>query len=191
MSRRPGASDVALGLRRALLLSCLALAPCGRASAGDRPAAADEYQVKAAFLFNFARFAEWPADAFASPDEPIVIGIVGWDPFGRRLDDTIAGKTAGGHPLLVKRFRRPEDVTACHVLFIGALKDADVHYLLGRATHALTVSESEAFLDQGGVMRLALEEGTVRFHVNVEAAERSQVKLSSQLLKLARIFHEH
>lgn len=190
MSRRPGASDRTLGLRRALLLACLALAPCARASAGERPAAADEYQIKAAFLFNFARFAEWPSDAFGSADEPIVIGIVGWDPFGQRLDDTIAGKTAGGHPLQVKRFRRPEDVTSCHVLFVGKLKDADVHLLLSRTPGVLTVSESEEFLDAGGVVRLALEDGTVRFHVNVEAAERSEIKLSSQLLKLARIFHE-
>lgn len=190
MSRRPGASDRMPGLRRALLLAFLALAPSGRAAAAERPAAADEYQIKAAFLYNFARFAEWPADAFASADEPIVIGIVGWDPFGQRIDDTIAGKTAGGHPLLVKRFRRPEDVTPCHVLFVGRLKDADVHYVLGRSPRVLTVSESEEFLEAGGVVRLALEDGTVRFHVNVQAAERSQVKLSSQLLKLARIFHE-
>src|SRR5262245_22285190 len=85
----------------------------------ELPVPLPEYQVKAAFLFNFARFVEWPSDAFADARSPLVIGVLGPDPFGAELDEVVRGKTVHGRSIVVQRYARPSDVGPCHVLFVG------------------------------------------------------------------------
>ncbi len=148
-----------------------------------------EYQVKAAFLYNFAKFVEWPSDAFADPRSPIVLGILGEDPFGALLSEMVAGKTVNGRRLEVRHFRRGENFRDCHILFISSSEKRSVPLILGSlgGMSVLTVGETEGFAASGGTINLFLEQNKVRFEVNVEAATRSRLKISSKLLALARI----
>jgi hypothetical protein len=145
-----------------------------------------EYQIKGAFLLNFAKFTKWAADEFAATSTPITIGIVGEDPFGSTLDQLVAGETIGTRPVVVKRLAPSEDLSQCRILFIP--KSADATNVLKHVVSPgmLTVGESDGFLDTGGVIRLLIEDKKVRFEVNMDAAQRAHLTLSSQLLKLAR-----
>ncbi len=142
-----------------------------------------EYQVKAAFLFNFAKFVDWPADA---PGESFCIGILGSDPFGPLIDQTLAGKTLGGRAVVVRRFSRPEDAFACQIVFLASpatsLKPA-LKRFENRAV--LTVGDAPAFCQSGGIVGFEVVDQRIRFAVNLEAADRAQLKLSSKLLSLA------
>ena len=149
-----------------------------------------EYEVKAAFLYNFAKFVEWPATAFASADAPLVFCIVGANPFDGALERVISDRTAHGRKILVR------DVTdasggGCHLVFITEKENERVARLVHTAQSTaqapvLTVGESETFADSDGMIRLVVEEGGVRFDINAAAAERAGLRFSSQLLKLAR-----
>jgi hypothetical protein len=145
-----------------------------------------EYKVKGAFLLNFAKFTKWPADEFAATNTPITIGIVGDDPFGSALDQLVAGETIGTRPIVVKRMASSEDLSQCQVLFIP--KSTDAGDVLKRVVSpgVLTVGESDDFLDAGGAIRLLIQDKKVRFEVNMAAAQRARLTVSSQLLKLAR-----
>jgi hypothetical protein len=145
-----------------------------------------EYKVKGAFLLNFAKFTKWPADEFVATNTPITIGIVGDDPFGSALDQLVADETIGTRRIVVKRLAFSSDLSQCQVLFIP--KSADAEDVLKRVVSpgVLTVGESDNFLDAGGVIRLLIEDKKVRFEVNMAAAQRARLTVSSQLLKLAR-----
>jgi hypothetical protein len=149
---------------------------------------AEEYAVKAAFLFNFARFTEWPAAAFASDDAPLVLCIVGTDPFGPALD-AIEKKPVKGHPLRVDRKATEDGLSRCHVAFISRSRAGDLAEVLKpiETARVLTVSDIPDFARKGGMIGLLMEERKVRFEINVSAADRAGLKLSSQLLKLASI----
>ena len=143
-----------------------------------------EYEVKAAFLFNFSKFVEWPEKAFAGPGSPIAICVLGENPFGTLLEDAVRGKQVNGRDLEVR------DVTSaagCHVVFVGAAesaRDAEVFARLADQP-VLTVSDAETAAARGAIIGLTLEENRVRFEVNLVAARKAGVKLSSQLLKVA------
>jgi hypothetical protein len=163
---------------------------CAGSDAGrTAPAPATEYQLKAVFLFNFVQFVEWPASVHATKDSPIVIGIVGEDPFGAALDKTVQGEKVSGRSLEVRRFKEGDDVTACHLLFIpGSAKDHAgdlLQKLQGRPV--LTVSETPGFAERGGVINLVMADKKVRFEANPQTAARQGLKLSSKLLQLARV----
>lgn len=156
-----------------------------------QPQTAPEYQVKAAFLYNFAKFVEWPADALSN-DPSFVIGIVGQDPFGNFIDEAVAGKTVQDKPIVVKRFSKIEDTVGAHILFISNSEAGHVSRMvkqLGRIP-VLTVSDIDRFAERGGMVQLETEQNRVRFAINVAAVERAGLKPSSQLLKLARIVPE-
>jgi hypothetical protein len=146
-----------------------------------------EYEVKAAFLFNFAKFVEWPPDAFSGPDSPLVIGVIGEDPFGETLERTVAGKQAQGRPMEVRRWRRVEAVETCHILFVGDSQSEGSRSLVGEMSQrpVLTVGESETFAGQGGIIRFVLESNRVRFEINHQSAIRAGLRISSRLLALA------
>jgi len=148
-----------------------------------------EYQVKAVFLFNFAQFVEWPPEALPSADAPIVIGVLGNDPFGPILDETVRGESVRGHPLTVRRFRRVEEVEACHVLYISTSEsrrlDEIVEHLRGRGI--LTVSDSERFMVRGVMIRLVTDRNRIRLRVNLDAAKAAGLNISSKLLRSAEI----
>ena len=149
---------------------------------------ASEYEIKAAYLFNFAKFVEWPAPAFTNTSAPVVIGVVGEDPFGDKLPDTIRDETIKGRPILIRHYQPTNDLAGCHVLFLS--RSARDHFpdLLKQAAtqHILAVSESEEFLEQGGMINFAFVGKSVRFDINVRAMEQAGLKASSKLLAIAR-----
>jgi preprotein translocase subunit Sec61beta len=149
----------------------------------------DEYKVKAVFLFHFAQFVEWPDGSFSQPDEPMVIGVLGADPFGNYLDEVISGESIKGHPLLVKRFNKLEEIDKCHILFVSAEGLAPLRTVLRelepRAT--LTVGDNPGFIRAGGMIRFFSEDSKIRFQINPEAARSSGLMISSKLLRLADI----
>jgi hypothetical protein len=149
--------------------------------------AAREYEVKAAFLYNFTKFVEWPAASFATPASPILVGIVGEDPFGETLDQTLRGETARGRAFEVRRFRAEDDFTGCHVLFVSRSESRQLETILrrveGRAV--LTVSEEAEFARRGGMIELVVLEQCVRFEINLSALEKAGLKASSKLLAVA------
>ena len=168
-----------LGLNVALLLASSA----GRAQE-PQPS---EYQVKAAFLFNFAKFVEWPAQAFAEPTSPMVIGILGENPFGDDLERTIRGKTINNRPFEIKAIKSLPEARRCHILFISTSEKTrlpEILESLGTAT-VLTVGEMERFVETGGMINLVKEADKIRFQINDVAAKNAGLKISSKLLSLA------
>lgn len=165
-------------LRAAALLLLLAL-----------PAAAQapEYDVKAAFLFNFAKFVEWPAGAFAGERAPLTICVFGDDPFGRSLDAVVQGERVGERGLAVERPERIGDLDGCHVLFVSGSERERLPEVLARVEEepVLTVGDADGFLRAGGIINFILEGSKVRFLINQEAAERSGLRISSKLMRLA------
>lgn len=141
-----------------------------------------EYQVKAAFLFNFLKFVEWPN---ATGDSPWVIGVLGRDPFGGALDEIVRDKVVNGHPVVVRHYLRAAEVKDCNILFIGKAdaERAGVPVQPG----LLTVGESNGFLKSGGIISFYLEDNRVHFEVQPAAARSSGLRISSQLLKLGRV----
>jgi hypothetical protein len=180
---RPAFNRTAL-FRLALVAVGLALA-----AAPARGNAAREYQIKAVFLFNFAEFVEWPADAFADTKSPLVIGILGEDPFGQAMDEAVRGERVNNRPLVVRRYGRVEDVTTCHILFISHSERGRTNRILGelRGRSILTVSDMDQFTRQGGIIRFVTENSRVRFRINVEAARKANLTISSKLLRPAEI----
>jgi YfiR/HmsC-like len=148
----------------------------------------NEYQVKAAFLFNFVKFIEWPAEAFGDDGAPLVIGVIGQDPFGSRLDQTVSGKSANGRQLLVRRFKRGEDVRACHVLFISSSEGMHLSQIIAslRGAAVLTVGDMDQFIERGGDINFITEANKMRFEINAAVAMQAHLKISSKLLALAK-----
>jgi len=161
---------------------------CGQVEAEQAPAPR-EYEVKAAFLFNFTRFVQWPATAFASTNSPFVIGVVGDDPFGADLDDIVRGEIAHGHPLIVKRFGDDEDLSRCHLLFISRSKKEGLDLLLRRLAGqpVLTVGDTGGSAERGVMVNLLLVEGSIKMEINPKAAAEAGLQISSRLLSLAKI----
>ena len=165
---------------------------------GRRPVAraneASEYQVKAAFVYNFVQFVEWPASAFkGTVKAPLQIAIVGNDPFNGMLDRVVAGKVVNGHPLVVRHFATAGDVCQpCHVMFVCAQSEQQFGLAMQKLGCAglLTVGETDGFLDAGGIIRLYQEGNHIRFDVNRGAADRAGLRVSSKLLKLAKTVRE-
>ncbi|HEV8538618.1 MAG TPA: YfiR family protein [Bacteroidota bacterium] len=147
-----------------------------------------EYQIKAVFLFNFTRFIEWPAN-WGRENQPICIGILGEDPFGSTLDNTIKGKTINGRGLTIKRSREFQDLRGCQILFVSSSEKRDLPKIFERLGNAsmLTVGETNNFATSGGMINFVLEDEKVHFEINVDAAERAGLRVSSQLLKLAHL----
>lgn len=150
-----------------------------------------EYEVKAAFLYNFAKFVEWPSTAFATADAPLVFCIQGRDPFGGRLERVVNDRTANARRIEVRKQLAGAPVDGCHLVFVPESEERSVARLLqpvelAQEAPVLTVGESGRFAEAGGMIRLLVEEGRVRFDINAGVAERAGLRLSSQLLKLAR-----
>jgi len=154
-----------------------------------------EYLIKAGFIYNFAKFVEWPAAAFAQPDSPIVIGILGTDPFGSLIDRIVENKKIGARGFVVKRLKWGtdlKDLKECKILFVGASEKAHLDDLVQivKSLPILTVGETTGFAERGGVIRFVLEDNRVRFEINVEAARQADLTISSRLLTLAKIIQQ-
>ncbi len=152
-----------------------------------------EYQLKAAFLYNFARFVEWPEESFTDSDDTVNLCVWGKDPFGPLLDRVIEGKTARGRGLVIKRLTGAEEMKSCQIVFVSFSNENLLPGLLNTLgnTAVLTVGEGEGFARGGGVINFVIEEDKVRFEINVDAADRAGLKISSKLLKLARIVKDN
>ncbi len=147
-----------------------------------------EYEVKAAFLLNFMQFVEWPAGALPPAGTPLVIGVLGEDPFGLMLEQTIEGETIHGRPLTIRRARRLTDLKDCHLVFVCRSEKPNLREIASalRGYPVLTVSDVEQFCRHGGMIGLVTEGGRIRFEISQEAAEQAGLKISSKLLRLAR-----
>ena len=152
-------------------------------------ATSPEYQVKAVFLFNFTQFVEWPAKAFPEEETPLVIGVLGEDPFGSYLDETGEGEKVKGHPLVVRRFYSAEDARSCHILFINGATTEKLKQVLAdlKGQSVLTVSDATDFARQGGMVRFFTENNKIRIRINLEATKAANLTISSKLLRLAEI----
>jgi hypothetical protein len=148
-----------------------------------------EYQVKAAYVFNFLKFVEWPGDPAKEFQGPWVIGVVGDNPIGQELPRLVAGKTVEGRALQVKIFQPAEDLRGCHILFISASESKRLPSILAslRGSSVLTVADMQHFLDSGGMFQFVIEDGSVRLAIDVGATSRARLKVSSKLLSLARM----
>ena len=146
-----------------------------------------EYQVKAVWLLNFARFVEWPAAAFTNAHSPLVVGVVGRDPFGRELEKALEGKTVKGRCFQIKHVSTDAELRACHILFVAGSERRRARDLSERLKGGsiLTVGESDEFLDQGGIINFLLKDNSVRFEINLKAAQPAELKLDANLLKVA------
>lgn len=154
--------------------------------------AASEYQVKAAFLYNFARFVEWPGDALPGPTASIVLCVYGEDPFGPALDEMVKGKSINNRDLAIHRAKNTQELKQCQVVFIDGAESKRLPEILGalQGSSVLLVGESGGFAEQGGQIQFLLEDNKVRFSINVDAVERAHLKISSKLLALAKIVHD-
>ena len=149
-----------------------------------------EYQLRAVFLFRFTQFVDWPTNAFATRESPIVIGVLGEDPFGEALRLAVKGETAHGRPLQVKHFRNLEEMDVCHVLYISDSEASQIR----RITQALasrsilTVSDIEGCArDQGGMVRFMTEQNRITFRINVDTVKSARLVLDARLLRMAEV----
>jgi len=158
--------------------------------AGRAPAQSfKEYDLKAAFLYNFTQFVDWPPEAFAAPDAPFVIGVLGDDPFGKTLDVMVTNEVVKNRKLVIQRYRRVEETTGCQILFIGQSEQGRLAQILpalqGRSV--LTVGETDTFAQQGGIVALRTEGTRIRLMINVDTAEAQHLTISSKVLRTATV----
>jgi hypothetical protein len=165
-----------------LLLGLLALT----ASAGPP---SREYQIKAAFLLNFAQFVQWPDTSFTSPGAPLCVGVLGEDPFGGVLEETVRGESIHDHKLAVRGAAKVEDLAGCQLVFVSKSEGKRVAEILARmdSLPVMTVSEVSGFAKQGGTINFYKEQNKVRFEINPGAARQRGLKINSQLLGLGKI----
>jgi hypothetical protein len=149
-----------------------------------------EYEVKAAYVFNFAKFVEWPANAFTTRNAPFAIGVIGNDEFSTLLGDRVKNKTLQEHPIVVRSLKRPVDLRTCNIVFIGASEQKRLQEIIEdlRERPVLTVTEVDEDLPLGkGIMNLVVEGGRVQFEVDIARAEKAHLQISSKLLRLALV----
>ena len=151
-----------------------------------------EYRIKAAFLYNFAKFTEWPADKFSDETAPMILCVIGVDPFGSVLENTVVTKKIKGRSIIVNRTATADNLRACHVLFVSSSEWNNLPEIVESLSGAavLTTGDMDQFAKRGGIIKLTKKGNKIRFEINPKAAERAGVKLSSYLLSLATIVTE-
>lgn len=149
-----------------------------------------EYQLKAVFLFNFTQFIEWPPSAFESGESPFVIGILGKNPFGTYLEQTISGEKVNGHPVIIQYYTNIEEIKICHILFCNAAEQKKQEQAIAglKDRGILTVSDAPHFPEYGGMIRFFTRDNKIKLQVNLKAAKNAGLNLSSKLLRLAEIY---
>lgn len=169
--------------------SCALLALLGLASAGVGSEGVDEYQLKAAFIGKFVKYISWPAERLGDNDAPLVVGVIGQDPFGEKLEAAFKNRKSDERPVVVRRLPALQGLEAVHVLFVPDSGAAQLDEILRAAKNPglLLIGESDGFAAHGGVINFYLDGDKLRFEINTESAKRQKLKVSSDLLKLARI----
>ena len=170
-------------------LALLTLSLFGGSETRAETTSAREYQIKAAFLFNFTQFVEWPPGAFPDPQAPLIIGVLGDDPFGPFLDEAVRGEKSGSHSIAVQRYRNALEAVQCHILFIGYYEMDRLEQVLSalKGRNILTVGDTLNFARRGGMIRFVTVNNKIRLRVNLEAAKAAGLTLSSKLLRPAEI----
>jgi hypothetical protein len=168
-------------VKRMILGLLLATAGWGQSS--------EEYRVKAAFLFNFAKFVEWPPQTFKNRGDPIAICVLGKDPFGGALDQAVSGQTVQGKSFSVRQLVDAQQIGTCQIVFVSSSERKRLPSIFHeiKTSGVLTVGECDNFTAEGGVANFRIEEGTIRIQINVDAAAQQQLHISSKLLSLAEI----
>ena len=158
-------------------------------SATPGTAVTQEYDLKAAFLFNFAQFVEWPPEAFADGTSPFTIGILGDDPFGQSLDEIVANETVRNRKLVVRRYRSVEQIDACHILFVCSSEANELDHITKALAHRsiLTVGETKDFATHAGIIGFELAQRRLRLRISLAAAADARLTISSKLLRQAQI----
>jgi len=148
----------------------------------------EEYQVKAAFLHKFAKFAEWPSAAFSGDSDPFILCVLGKDPFGKALD-TLHDKTVGKRKFVIEKAQSIDDVRKCHILFISSSEKTNLQQILkaARNKQMLTVGDTEGFARSGVMINFILQEGKIQFEINPQAVQQTGLTVSSQLLKVSKV----
>lgn len=148
-----------------------------------------EYKLKAAYLYNFLQFTEWPPSAFQKESSPLIIGVFGRDPFGRSLEQIVQGESVNGREISIVRIESVSDIRRCHVLFIPRTEQGQVDSILSALHNAsvLTVSEVEGFTDRGGAISFFIREKKLRFEINPDVVKKADLRVSSRLLRLAKV----
>ena len=168
--------------RIALLALAATLAPIRAQSS-----VADEYPVKAAFLFNIAKFVEWPAVTFKNPEDPLAICVLGQNPFGSALDDVVRNKTVANRPFVVHEVSNAQQALACQIVFVSGSERKRLRTLLDalKGRSILTVGEVDEFTASGGIINFKLKDARVKIEIDTGAADRAGLRISSKLLSLA------
>jgi hypothetical protein len=149
----------------------------------------NEYALKSVFLYNFCHFIEWPESAFSSPSEPLIIGIVGEDPFNALLKEAVKGETYHNRPIQIEHYRGPKDIKHCHLLFIGRSETGHLDAILETvdSQSIVTVGETDDFLDRGGMISLPAERNRIRLRIKPSAFHAVNLSVSSKLLRVADV----
>jgi hypothetical protein len=170
----------------AVLAICIST-PAG--SATTEPSGLTASEIKAGFLFNFTKFVEWPREAFADANAPIVLGIVGTNPFGSLLTEATLGKTVNGRAVIERQFKAEGDLRTCQILFVSPSENRGTAQILERlkGTSVLTVGEGDRFTQAGGMIAFVVEGNKVRLLINLEASTEAHLKISAQVIAVARI----
>lgn len=149
-----------------------------------------EYQLKAVFLFNFTQFVDWPPASYDTEQSPLVIGILGKNPFGNYLEQTVSGEKINGHPVIVHYYENEEDAKGCHLLFLNIPESKKRKNILEtlKGKSILTVSDGTDFLEQGGMIRFFTNKNKIKIQINLQASKESELTVSSKLLGVAEIF---
>jgi hypothetical protein len=169
----------------------LILAPHARAFAspdGEDDTQADmEYQTKAAFLFNFAKFVNWPSRKFTEPDSPLIIGVVGSDPFGGLLEEQVQDQRINDRTVVVHHIQSMQELRKCHIIFVCRSEAGRLGPILAevRGENVLTVGDNDQFITRGGMINFVMVGGAVHFQINDSAARHAGLKISSKLSSLA------
>ena len=161
----------------------------GSLAVSAQPGPSKEYQVKAVFLFNFAQFVGWPRSVFARADTPLVIGVLGENPFGAYLDDAVRGEKVDARRLEIRHYRRVEELKACQLLFISRSEADRLETILAslKDRSILIVGDIDDFVQRGGMVQLATAQNKIRLIINNDAAKAANLTISSQLLRSAEI----
>ena len=178
--------DLLKRTRRAAVALLLCAAAACSALAAPAP---NEYALKSVFLYNFCRFIDWPDAAFAGPNDPIVIGVLGDDPFGSLLDEAVQGESFRGRQIRIDHYRNVRDIGRCHLLFVAISETPRLNEILSAVAgrSIVTVGETEAFIERGGMIGLVADRNRVRLLVNPDTLRAARLDVSSKLLRVAEI----
>ena len=173
----------------AICILASAIVASGAAPEPAQSQAKSEYALKAVFLYNFCRFIEWPKSEFASPNDPIIIAVIGDDPFGHLLEEAIHGETVRGRSIKIQRYRNSDSIGHCHLLFISQSESRRMDTILAAVSgkSVVTVGETDAFLDQGGMIALTAERNRIGLHINPSLLRAANLDVSSKLLRVAQV----